>query len=571
MVVISTIIKGWGGIMGVLLRRAFVVVVLVSSVVAPAAAQQLSTGQTVTDPAITSWLSARSLDVSEVIVQTGVLNYAGPACPGLGWDCAPEGVPVIQAGLTNQFDCSTSPCVVNQTSNGDNNIANCTQSASSASSSLSCDVTQSNTTGSNIINVSQSASNTIIVSQSVTQDTTLSVTCSQNNGSGSNTLTSTQSADQSATGNLDLPVTHRQDAHASLTCGQTSTTGAQQASVTQSQDSLSDLIATQITQLQNSAVGGPNLASNVNQRSDSGAQSVTVAQDQHLDERATSALGPIAQVQGPASNGQLSADSGGGLSSLVDVDSPSGTSTYSVHQAKDWDQDATTVGNLSQIQDDRIICCLGLEAVSETPDNAAIEHRSDIAASSPGALQRVVHDVKCAAKINCAYSSTINFNGANNAPKTQSGHYITSGRTCTDNTCGDPQAGNPSVLRTEVRCCGAVDYTKETTAPSGAQVGGLFTYQNFSDAPASNIEITFKVPAGMTLVKASGCNYGSTKPGTLIRCKKGTGESGGIRAVDILLKVAGGTPSGTTITLTGTVMTDQSSVPVSSSATIHVS
>ncbi len=527
-------------------------------------------GSIIETPSVGAWLTAHQLDVTDVIVQTGSRNYAGPSCPGAGWDCAPLGVPVIQAGVNNSFSCVTSPCSVYQTSDGGDNVATCTLSAVDADSSQSCDITQSNTTGSNSIVALQQ----IKQRGGFTHNATQSVTCNQTNGSGANKLDVKQAADQATSANLSVPVTHVQDVHASVACVQKSTSGAQSADVTQDQLTASDLIAVGVIQKQNTSATGPNLKSDLTQNSTSGTQTVTLKQNQTLDQDANSPVNPVTQVQGPASNGALSADSSqGGLSSRIMVDSPSGTSNYTVDQVKNWDQDAaSSFAAISQIQDDRLLCCLGLEDVTETPDNGLINMTSNVSASAATAIQRVIHNVKAAAKNAITWNSTISFDGGTPKFETKTAKIVNNDKTCTETTCST-EPNNPSTLKGEVRCevpCGETAYVKQTSAPAGARIGGRLTFQNLSNNPAPDVVVTFKVPNSSTLVSAPGCVYKKTTAGSEVRCKMGTGEAGGVRTTLLTFTVNAGTPAGTTITLTGTVNTGANTPSVSSSSFVNV-
>src|SRR5438067_1637632 len=89
-----------------------------------------------------------------VVRQVGLRNYAGPNCPGKGWNCttATRVLQVATAGGTNSFVCSPSNaavgtptptnCVINQIG-GTSNTARCTQQSSDASVTQTCDITQS--------------------------------------------------------------------------------------------------------------------------------------------------------------------------------------------------------------------------------------------------------------------------------------------------------------------------------------------------------------------------------------------------------------------------------------------
>ena len=81
--------------------------------------------------------AAVGVDPATAVRQVGLLNYAGPSCPGVGWNCttATNVVQVASAGGQNRFECApadaqvyptdegANTCVIEQT--GDNNKARC--------------------------------------------------------------------------------------------------------------------------------------------------------------------------------------------------------------------------------------------------------------------------------------------------------------------------------------------------------------------------------------------------------------------------------------------------------------
>ena len=80
--------------------------------------------------AVDSYLGSIGIDPATVVRQTGLLNYAGPNCPGAGWNCTTSSrvVQVAKPGGTNAFEFSSTSnsnddCFAGQT--GDNNKAHC--------------------------------------------------------------------------------------------------------------------------------------------------------------------------------------------------------------------------------------------------------------------------------------------------------------------------------------------------------------------------------------------------------------------------------------------------------------
>jgi hypothetical protein len=112
-------------------------------------------------------MNAGGVSVEDVVVQDGDRNYAGPDCPGSGWECTTARFVVqISAGI-NESECeSGEPCVIVQESDGGTNVARCLQKSqqlyeSSQQVTQVCDITQKNTTG----------KNTAIVKQTIYQKT----------------------------------------------------------------------------------------------------------------------------------------------------------------------------------------------------------------------------------------------------------------------------------------------------------------------------------------------------------------------------------------------------------------
>ncbi len=128
---------------------------------------------------IRSYLRSIGVDPKSVVIQRGRRNYAGPNCPGKGWNCtrATRVVQIASSSGQNQFNCSpaasgTSPgtntCVIVQPGPSGNNQAECDESDTTEPiSTESCDITQ---TGNQ---------NMAIVHQSIAQSTSPTQTAEQ--------------------------------------------------------------------------------------------------------------------------------------------------------------------------------------------------------------------------------------------------------------------------------------------------------------------------------------------------------------------------------------------------------
>ncbi len=94
--------------------RRIVQTVLASAVVAVTLAVGAGAAQTggtridlSTDEAVAAYLASRGIDPATVVVQRGLKNYAGPSCPGAGWNCTTETrvVQVAANGGETRFEC----------------------------------------------------------------------------------------------------------------------------------------------------------------------------------------------------------------------------------------------------------------------------------------------------------------------------------------------------------------------------------------------------------------------------------------------------------------------------------
>lgn len=86
-------------------------VLVAASLAGGAGAGSKPTGPDLSSPtAIANYLTSKGIDPSTVVTQTGLNNYAGPNCPGLGWTCTTSArvVQVAAPGGQNVSDCSTS-------------------------------------------------------------------------------------------------------------------------------------------------------------------------------------------------------------------------------------------------------------------------------------------------------------------------------------------------------------------------------------------------------------------------------------------------------------------------------
>src|SRR5258705_8684954 len=168
-------------------------------------------------------LRAANANVGATVVrQVGLRNYAGPNCPGRGWNCTTSTNvrQIATAGGTNVGVCTGGSVVVtgpsqdcNITQGGSSNTARCTEQSSTAGAAQSCTITQ--TGAANYAYVNQNI-NQIAGS---TQLGTQTATVSQSGATVTNYLQLSQAANQSIkTGTLQ-----DQNADQSATIEQTAT------------------------------------------------------------------------------------------------------------------------------------------------------------------------------------------------------------------------------------------------------------------------------------------------------------------------------------------------------------
>jgi Bacterial Ig-like domain (group 3) len=125
--------------------------------------RQLSTAQ-----GAARYLRTLGIDSGGVVVQRGLRNYAGPSCPGPGWNCtsARRVLQVAARGGANSSTCSrvgsgtsvtSQSCVIVQTGTHGKNSATCNEQATVAGASLvqECTIRQTSTTGPNEAKVTQ--------------------------------------------------------------------------------------------------------------------------------------------------------------------------------------------------------------------------------------------------------------------------------------------------------------------------------------------------------------------------------------------------------------------------------
>src|SRR5712691_3087572 len=120
---------------------------------------------------INAYLRSIGVAPGSVVRQHGARNYAGPNCPGKGWTCtrSTRVLQIAQASGTNTCFASVSDgqhvCV--QAGTGSTNVANCTETTTSATPTQDCSINQEGQ--SNVAVINQVVSSNSVFAQSAIQ------------------------------------------------------------------------------------------------------------------------------------------------------------------------------------------------------------------------------------------------------------------------------------------------------------------------------------------------------------------------------------------------------------------
>jgi hypothetical protein len=328
---------------------------------------------------IDAYLLSIGVNPASVVHQNGLLNYAGPKCPGKAWSCTTDTrvVQIAAAGGQNSVECSGESfteegqsCVVVQT--GDDNNARCIERSTSAGESQDCSITQ---TG---------AKNEARVDQSVdqnggsTQDAVQTATVTQTSDGAFNHAAVSQTVNQSTNDGTD----QAQDAHQSAIVSQTATNRAVndlQADQSQSQKAFGGTTQDQnatgssVTDCSTNSPSQPNECANILQSSGTGNNTSHLRQS--LGEDANAAGGDTAtQQQGTFS---------GGMEGAVHQETADGQQLNDANQAKR--QHLSAPAGATQTQFDPMYCCGAGSQVGGGMENISQQNSQD--ATEPDATQ----------------------------------------------------------------------------------------------------------------------------------------------------------------------------------------
>jgi hypothetical protein len=397
--------------------------------------------------AIQAYLSSIGVDPSAVVVQQGQFNYAGPSCPGAGWNCTTASM-VVQISTSNSganlFDCQPtlnvsllgiSECLVVQSSASDPletastlNSASCSADLGDGSGRSKCTVKQSSKKGNNRAVIRQNINQNGGSPQSATEEAEID----QTSETGNNTATISQTIQQTLKMDPPTDVTQEQQARQLATVNQmASGAGSNSSSVTQSQSQDESASGNaSITQRENVGSTNKNQEASITQQSATGNNDSTSSQTINQHQAASSNPGPVSQTEGTAGTG-------GQKKTVTQTTNAPGVNSSTPTQSENQKQEATTSGTLTQTKIGPQDCCStqfgGTSANVNVVTQSNVQTDNNVLGSSQTSEQNG-HCV-AAAGDNCTVDQTYTANGSTNHMST-TGPTVTSDRLCSGSVEG---------------------------------------------------------------------------------------------------------------------------------------
>lgn len=399
--------------------------IAISIALGPGAAARTSGGNQdqAVGAGIEAYFASMGIDPGSVVIQRGTRNYAGPSCPGEGWNCtsASAVVQIASGGARgesvaeNEFECvspsiGTVPpdtCVIVQlapVTPGATNRAICREASPGVMQS--CSISQTNVSGANEAVIEQ----TIDQQAGSTQSGSQTATLRQSNASGANRATIRQKVAQQTEAESASPITQSQQANQTVDacqgggadpCAMRSLTGANFIEVKQSLKQQAEAQGPgTISQRQQFPSGGTRAT--ISQRSTSGENESHLRQLNRLDAQAQGAGPSITERQGNSGGGLFGH---GGLFGQVDQDS-TGVSTSVARQNERQTLDAPPGATQTQIGDE--LCC---QTQGTNTEDAAHIRQLSAQFANPGATQIEVVRGQCVSTGNCDVTQQVNQNG----------------------------------------------------------------------------------------------------------------------------------------------------------------
>jgi hypothetical protein len=345
------------------------------------------------DPtAVNSYLQSIGVDPAKLVRQTGLNNYAGPNCPGVGWNCTTSLIALQLAtpGGQNKFECApedaqvipptgedTNTCVIMQ--EGDNNNARCKMKDTTDTETQRCVVTQDGKT--NMAVIDELIVQTTGPTQAATQTASVTQTATDKNAS---------QIHQAVKQSTNLGTEQSQVVHQAAVVSQTAGSSDNFAHVHQDQD-LSETGAATLQEQnilplpadvpdcdqEHKPNNDPNACAHVEQTSNGGKN------ETHLHQN-------ISEVQKTSADGSTqtqerflpTAPGSGGIEADIDQTNPlgAGTNRKIVHQDARERQEGGTTQN--QVIDPN---CCGVGTTIGGVDNLDDIHQKAMQSASSGA------------------------------------------------------------------------------------------------------------------------------------------------------------------------------------------
>ena len=415
--------------MGTKVATVIVVVGLLMMAGVGARADASSTDRGQTDlsslPAIEAYLTSIGVDPGSVVIQQGPLNYAGPFCPGDGWNCT-AATRVVQIASSaspaaNIFDCLPSldalipalnECLVVQSSvldpletSSSMNSASCNTDLSDSSGKSKCTIRQQAKKGNNNANVNQRINQRGGSPQTATEDAEINQTSDTGKNTATIRLTIQQTLDIDSTPPVSQQQQARQTAKVTQTAGGGNNSSDVQQTILQAEDAQSN---SDITQDQNTDPAfAPNQKATVTQTTSTGANTSNLqhqlTQRQHANSCTTCT---ITQNQGlpfpGGQSGSVTQTAGGVAQNSIAGQNESQT------------QDAGTFGTLIRTKFGPEDCCTTQNG-GTAANNCQITQSND-QAQTPTANPSMNSEQKGTAKedvvgANCTLDQTYTANG----------------------------------------------------------------------------------------------------------------------------------------------------------------
>jgi hypothetical protein len=321
--------------------------------------------------------------------QIGVRNYAGPNCPGAGWNCttATRVLQIATAGGTNVGVCTGGSVVVSGPSQtctisqlgGSSNTAKCTESSSDPAAVQSCDITQ--TGAANYAFVNQS-----IQSDGATHDGKQTANVNQGTLAAGSSVANEVHVNQSISQSSKTDGTQTQDAHqasvvmqfaggAAYNLSQVNQAQQQKAyrGTIQSQDSANDTSA----HCDFGFPSAPNECASVSQVADTGTNQNHFVQS--INQDANTAAANATQIQGYFNGGIM-----GRVHQETTFNGP-GSSQNGVNENKN--QHMSAPADAIQSQTDPVSCCGFASQLGGSGNTENIDQSSSLAATGANADQ----------------------------------------------------------------------------------------------------------------------------------------------------------------------------------------